>query len=232
MAAVETMPARDAQDHDEEQPAARLVRLGAEALSGAELLALVLGGGARPFDRAVQELLARTGGIRRLAQADALELEAGGLTAARAARLACAFELGKRAMQRAEDRIRIDSPEKAAELLLPLVAHGESERFLALYLDARSAMIARRTIAIGAWNASLVDPRAILRAGLELRAIRILLAHTHPNSGDPTPSSEDIELTRRLVEAGRVIGIEVIDHIILGDDRFESLRTRGIVSFG
>lgn len=208
-----------------DEPAARLQDLGAEALSTRELLCLLMGGSPSAAGRIANEILARAGSLSELARLDVRELRASGLSLARASRVVAALELGRRALRPREDRVRVDTPEAAAKLLLPLYQHRDVENFGELVLDSRHGIVARRTICIGSMTAAVVHPREVLRPVIQLRGAGLLLYHNHPSSGDPTPSPEDLALTRRLVEAARLMGIEIVDHLILGDGRFLSLRS-------
>lgn len=218
---------------DAERPRERLLDLGAECLASVELLAVLIGSGSRGRSALMvaHELLARAGTVASIAAMDPLELaDLPGVGRTRACRIMAALETGKRAMLPAEPRRRIESPEDAAAYLMPLYRSHDREHFGILMLDARNGILARRTIAIGSLNQSIVHPREVFRPAVVARAARVVVFHNHP-SGDPTPSPEDLALTRRLVEAGRTMGIDLIDHLVLGDARFQSVRSTGQVAF-
>jgi len=199
---------------------------GCEALSTVELLTVLIGCGGKsmPAAEIAARLLARTDGLQGLARIDPGELaEQKGIGSSLACRLVAAVELGRRAMLPTGERVRIQSPEDAAAMLLPRYRHRHREHFGIILLNARNAVIRAQVISVGSLNASLVHPREIFRPAIVGRAARLILFHNHP-SGDPTPSPEDVALTGRLIQLGKTLGIEVVDHVILGDGRFESLR--------
>jgi len=127
-----------------------------------------------------------------------------------------------------EARPAITGPDAATDILRPMLLDPERERFAALYMNTRNQMIAAELISIGSLNCSIVHPREVFRPAVHHGAAGLILAHNHP-SGDPTPSEEDVAITRRLVEAGRMIGIEVLDHIILTERGAVSLKDRGVI---
>ncbi|MDC3424368.1 DNA repair protein RadC [Aquibacillus sp. 3ASR75-11] len=125
-----------------------------------------------------------------------------------------------------EERYVVRSPEDAANYFVDL-AHHNQEHFEAIYLNTKNQVVARKNIFKGSLNASLVHPREVFREGLKVSAASLIVAHNHP-SGDPSPSSEDIQVTKRLVESGKMIGIELLDHVIIGDcGKFTSLKEKG-----
>jgi DNA repair protein RadC len=148
---------------------------------------------------------------------------------ARAARIAAALELGARlATERAERAPVLRSPAECARHLLPRYSSRAVETFGILALDVRHRLRHEAEISVGCLTSSLVHPREVFREALTARAAALVLFHNHP-SGDPEPSAEDVSLTRRLVAAGRLMGIEVLDHLVLGAGRFVSLKERGAV---
>jgi DNA repair protein RadC len=214
----------------EERPRERLARLGATALSTRELVSVVLGTGARgtsALDLA-EELLGS--GLRPLASRSVLELErARGLGRAKAARLVAALELGARvASDRGDGAPLLDSPGAAGRYLLPRYAARPVETFGLLALDVRHRLRREAVVSVGCLTASLVHPREVFQEAVTARAATLVLFHNHP-SGDPEPSAEDLALTRRLAQAGTMMGIEVLDHLVLGAGRFVSLKERGVL---
>lgn len=117
-----------------------------------------------------------------------------------------------------ETRPQIHSPEDVSRVVKPLIADPNKEHFITLYLNTKNGIMKQEIISIGSLNANIVHPREVFRTACMISASHIIVAHNHP-SGDPTPSKEDIEITRTLVEAGKVLGIQVLDHIIIGHDR-------------
>ena len=141
-----------------------------------------------------------------------------------------ALELGRRlVINSVEERPRIRSAADVAALSLPRMRDLPREEFVAFLLDTRHRVIETKTISIGHLNASLVHPRELFREGVRRSAAAMILAHNHP-SGDPEPSADDVRLTRRLQEAGKLLGITVLDHVIIGDNRYVSMRERGFMS--
>ena len=215
----------------DERPRERLEHAGEGALSTSELLAIILRtgvGGESVLDMA-QRLLYRYGGLPGLARASFAELEAEkGLGQAKTAQLKAALELGRRMLLVSpEDRFVVRSPADVAQFLMAEMAHLEQEHFRVLYLDTRNRLLGVETLYVGSLNVSHVRVGEVFRDAIKRNCAAIIVAHNHP-SGDPTPSPEDVEVTRRLVEAGKMLDIEVLDHLIIGQQRFVSLRERGL----
>ncbi|MBW5447859.1 DNA repair protein RadC [Cohnella sp. CFH 77786] len=215
---------------EEERPRERMIRLGAEALSHAELLAILLRTGTRKESAVhlAQRVLHDCGGLRRFAERNWDELtHISGIGPAKALELQACLELGRRvARSRLPEAAAIASPQDAADLLMEELRRLREEHFVVLFLNTKNRVIGRQTLSIGSLNASIVHPREVFRAAIRRSSASILCAHNHP-SGDPTPSSEDVQLTRRLAQAGEVVGIELLDHIVIGDNRFISLKELG-----
>jgi DNA repair protein RadC len=197
-----------------------------------ELLAVVLGTGTRRVSALAlaNQILETAGGLKGLARLSPGGLaRLRGLKAARAARLLAAFELGRRLVAGPDHpRPAFRTPEEAGRYLLPRFSIKPVEEFGMLILDTRNRLRRLQVISKGGLNGSLVHPREVFREAVTLQAAGLILFHNHP-SGDPTPSREDLELTRRLRDAGRIMGIEVLDHIILGAGRYVSLKDKGLV---
>ncbi len=216
----------------DERPRERLERLGAQSLSTAELLAILLRVGIRG-ENAVQvarRLLQQFGGLPGLQRVAFSELKAQrGLGTAKAAQIKAALELGRRLQlaQRGE-RPRISSPEDAAALLLYEMSALEQEHLRALLLDTRNQVLKIHEIVRGSVNSAQVRIAEIFREAVRLNATAIILAHNHP-SGDPTPSPDDVALTRQAQEAGRLLDIAVLDHLVIADNRFVSLKAQGLL---
>jgi DNA repair protein RadC len=173
-------------------------------------------------------LLASVGGLEGLARARHDDLVAvGGIGDARAAQVLAALELGRRIVSRgARERVQITSPRAVAEILMPLYGNRPVEQFGIVLLDTKHRVLRTTILSIGTLDASIVHPREIFREATAGGAAAIVLFHNHP-SGDPEPSREDTRLTERLIAAGVVMGIDVVDHIILGDTRYFSFREKG-----
>ena len=212
----------------EERPRERLARHGPSALSNRELLAVLLGTGSRRrslLDLAEQLL---GSGLRELAARSLPELETEhGVGRAQAARLLAALELGSRlASEGRSSAPFFRTPEETGRYLLPRYASRPVETFGLLALDVRHRLRREVVVSVGCLTSSLVHPREVFQEAVVSRAAGLILFHNHP-SGDPEPSADDLTLTRRLFAAGQLMGIEVLDHVVLGAGRFVSLKQRG-----
>jgi len=210
------------------------MRLGANALSNHELVTVLIGSGARgrPARLIAERLLARYGGdLCRMARTSAAQVAAHtpGVGAATATRLVAALELGRRAAAAPESALfHIRGPEDVFKLLGPHLRDLPHEEFHALLLSAQHAVIRDMQITRGILDASLIHPRELFREAIAESAGAVILVHNHP-SGDPTPSAEDRAVTKQLAEAGRTLGIPVVDHVIVGVGRFVSLAEQGVL---
>lgn len=215
----------------DDRPREKLLRHGPGPLGDNELVAAVLGHGCRmlPALDLATRVLASVGGVQELARMSARELaRQPGLGVTGAARLLAGMELGRRALAQAlPARSRLASPREVAAYLLPRFGAAAVEQFGVLLLDARHRVLDARVLTTGTIDASPAYPRDVFREATLAGAAAVVLFHNHP-SGDPTPSPEDIALTKRLCLAGELMGIEVIDHVILGGGVFCSLRDIGV----
>lgn len=215
----------------QERPRERLARCGESALSTTELLAIILrtGAGGESALALARRLLSAHDGLPGLARASFAELRAErGLGNAKTAQLKAALELGRRMLLATpEERLIIRSPSDVAQLLMAEIAHLEQEHFRVLYLDTRNRLLGSDTVYVGSLNASHVRVAGIFRDAIKRNCAAVIVAHNHP-SGDPSPSPEDVGVTRQLIEAGDLLSIEVLDHLIVGQHRFVSLRERGL----
>jgi len=216
---------------EEERPRERRARVGPQSLSTAELLALILrsGAGGENVINLATRILIENGGLAGLARSEFTQLEATrGLGPAKSAELMAVFELGRRLMAEApEERYQIRAPGDAAHILIPMIGHKEQEHFVVLYLDTRNRVNDQEILYKGSLNTSLVRVAEIFRGAIRRNSAGIIVAHNHP-SGDPSPSPEDIALTRRLVESGKLLEVEVLDHLVVGQNRYTSLREKGL----
>lgn len=208
-----------------DRPREKLARAGAEALGDNELLALVLGTGTR-FRGALsvaQEILESAQGVQGLGRLGLDELyRVSGVAESRAARVLAAVELGRRTMMPASpERPRILTSKAAADYLLPRYSGFRVERFGVMLLDQKHRVIRTTILSTGSIETSLAHPREVFRAAALASASTVVVFHNHP-SGDPQPSGDDYLVTRRLHDAGQIIGIDLMDHIILGDGRYFS----------
>lgn len=216
--------------HD--RPREKLWRVGAGALGDNELVAVVLGHGGRhahALDLAAQALAA-AGGLAGLCRGRPAELaRTRGLGPAGAARLLAAVELGRRAVASTwPPRARLASPGEVANYLMPRFGAVDVEQFGVVLLDVRHRVIAAQVLTRGTVDTTPVHPRDVFREAMAAGAFAVVIFHNHP-SGDPTPSAADHALTTRMWHAGEIMGIEVVDHVILGDHTFCSMRELGVL---
>jgi DNA repair protein RadC len=211
-----------------ERPRERLARHGAPALSNRELLAVLLGTGTRRDSVLDVAERLQSAGLHELAARSLPELAAErGVGAVKAARVLAALELGARVASQSGKRAPfLRTPEEAARHLLARYAARPVETFGLLALDVRHRLRREAVISVGCLTSSLVHPREVFQEAVLARAAAIVLFHNHP-SGDPEPSADDFALTRRLAAAGSLMGIEVLDHLVLGAGRYVSLKQRG-----
>jgi len=212
-------------------PRERLAALGPESLADAELLALLLrtGGGGRDALALAAWLLGRHGGLPGLAAAAPAELaREPGIGPAKSATLVAALELGRRvATRRLRPGDPVRGPSDVFRHFHARLRDARNERFVLLLLDGRHRMLREVVISQGTLTASLVHPREVFRPALREAAAALVLVHNHP-SGDPTPSREDREITERLAEAGELLGIPVLDHVVVAERGWSSLRDQGV----
>lgn len=215
-----------------ERPRERFVRLGASALSAAELIALLVrtGSSERSALSLGDHLLAELGGLSRLAELSLEELTTiKGIGQVKAIEIKAAIELGNRVRTLVpEARPVVSSPQDVAALLQSELRYLKKEVLKSVLLDAKNRVIAVKTVSIGDLTSSIVHPREVFKDAIVASAASIIVAHNHP-SGDPAPSTDDINITRRLISAGQTIGIELLDHIIIGDDKHVSLKEKGLI---
>ncbi len=215
-----------------ERPRERLQKLGVEALSAQEILALILGRGIAGESVMVtaQRLLSQFGNLKGIAAASVEQLsQVRGIGLAKAAQIKAAFELANRleGYSQAGDRSPVKTPDDVAGLVGSRLRGKKKEYFLALLLDTRNQLIKVAEISVGSLDSSIVHPREVFREAISASAASVIFVHNHP-SGDPEASEDDIKLTKQLAEAGEVVGIDVLDHIIIGDKKYLSLKGRGL----
>ncbi|MGM1034705.1 MAG: RadC family protein [Bacillota bacterium] len=214
----------------EERPRERFLQDGPQSLSNQELLALLLRTGSR--EESVLQLSVRLinsfKGLRLLKEASVEELTViKGIGEAKAIQILASVELGRRINNlNDQDRYVIRSPEDGANYCMEEMRFLSQEHFVCLYLNTKNQVLQKTTVFIGSLNASIVHPREVFKEAFKRSAASIICLHNHP-SGDPSPSREDIEVTKRLVECGKIIGIEVLDHIIIGEHKYVSLKEKG-----
>ncbi|WP_406656892.1 DNA repair protein RadC [Methanolobus sp. ZRKC2] len=216
---------------EDERPRERLLKFGPEALSNAELLAIILRTGSRKEN--VINMCSRIFSeysLKQLSQANIKQLmQIHGIGAAKAAQIAAVFELARK-LEGFTDKPKrkIRNPADVYSLLYPKMREQKKEKLVALFLDTKNQVIRDEVISIGTLNANIVHPREVFKAALMESCASVILSHNHP-SGDPTPSIEDITVTEKLVEGGKLLGIDVLDHVVIGDGGYVSLKDEGYV---
>ena len=215
-----------------ERPRERLRSFGPEALSAQELLSLVIGRGipGKSVMNIAQELLSKFGNIKAISQATIEELsQIKGIGFAKAAQIKACFELGKR--QDLEPELRdfdIKNPQSVVKAIQSSIKDKAKEHFKLILLNTRNKIIGISTVSIGTLNSNLVHPREVFKDAISHSAASVVFAHNHP-SGDPEPSEDDLTITKRLTEAGKILGIEVLDHIIITKNGFFSFKEKGLI---
>ncbi|HUV56649.1 MAG TPA: DNA repair protein RadC [Dehalococcoidales bacterium] len=215
-----------------ERPRERLQKFGISALSAQEILALILGRGISGESVMVtaQRLLSRFGNLKGIADASVEELsQIKGIGLAKAAQIKAAFELANRLEGYAElgDKPIVKTPEDVVGLVRGRLRGKKKEYFLAILLDTRGHLIKVSEISVGSLDTSIVHPREAFKEAISASAASVIFVHNHP-SGDPEASEDDVKLTKRLAEAGEIVGIDVLDHIIIGDKNHLSLKGKGL----
>lgn len=215
-----------------ERPRERLQKFGVEALSAQEILALILGRGiaGESVTMTVQRLLSRFGNLKGIASASVEELsQVRGVGVAKASQIKAAFELANRveAYSEAGKKPIVKTPEDVASLVRSRLKGKKKEYFLALLLDSRNQLIKVSEISVGSLDTSIVHPREVFKEAISASAASVIFVHNHP-SGDAEASEDDIRLTKRLAEAGEIVGIDILDHIIICDKNYLSLKRQGL----
>lgn len=210
-----------------DRPREKLEKYGTDKLTNPELLAVLLGSGIKGLN--VYELAKRIAKLIEKTGADKITLEKlleeRGLGKAKALQVIAALEFGKRI--NSWKKTEILTPEDVWKLCID-IRNSKKEHFAAFYLDTQSKLIERQIISIGTLNASLVHPREVFEPAISLRAASVIVAHNHP-SGDREPSSDDVAITKRLAEAGKILGIEIIDHVIVAAAGFTSFKDKVLI---
>jgi len=216
----------------DERPRERLRAYGVQALTTAELLAIIIRTGSRERNAVSlgEFLLAEFGSIKGVATATVEQLaKVKGLGAVKAGQIKAAIEFGNRLSLFTEDaKPSIGGPRDVANLLMPDLRYQKKEILKSLLLDTKNRVLAIRTVSIGDLSSSIVHPREVFKDAVVISAAALIVAHNHP-SGDPTPSAEDVAVTKRLIGAGEIMGIDLLDHIVIGDGVFVSLKERGLI---
>jgi DNA repair protein RadC len=214
----------------DERPREKLIKKGASALKLEELLAILLRTGIKNKNvlKLAKDILSRYNQekLKNITYEELRNIYGVGPT--KAVQILAAIEIGRRFFKPKEEKeIYIHSPKDVLKQTSHL-KENKKENFVVLYLDARNKLITKETISIGTINSSLVHPREVFEPTIRELAVAVILVHNHP-SGDPTPSEDDITLTKRLVEAGKILGIEVTDHVIIGKNKYFSFKERKLI---
>lgn len=217
---------------EEERPREKLIQRGAASLSDTELLAILLRTGTSSVSviHLAEEVLAKyqDKGLVAIMNISPQEIATvHGVGLAKAATIVAAVELGRRLSTKAAQKLeKIEVPEDVARYASPILRFEQKEHFLVLLLDVRNRVLSMPTISVGSLTASVVHPREVFREAIRYSAANIILIHNHP-SGDPTPSREDMQITKQMMKAGEIMGIPVLDHVIIAGDGFLSLKEAG-----
>lgn len=220
---------------ESERPREKLLDKGAQALSDAELLAILFRTGSREESavRLAERLLVmqKEEPLEKLANLSLKDfLEIKGIGMVKAVTVIAALELGKRLVKAPSGRrFSVHSPQDAANYMMGRLRYEKKEHFILLLLDIKNHILASPTVSIGGLSASIVEPREVFREALRYAAAGMILIHNHP-SGDPSPSKEDILITKKLAEAGNLMDVKVMDHIIIGDNRYISMQEAGMMN--
>ena len=214
----------------EERPRETLLKKGETYLSDSELLAILINNGTRDKSAITlaREIIETSDGIRNLSNITVEELsKIKGIGLAKACRIISALELGRRVSVASEmQKFKISSPQDIGNVYMEELRYKKKEIFRVVLLNTKNVIIGSKDISEGSLNASIVHPREVFLEAIKKSANKMILMHNHP-SGDPTPSSEDINITKRLISAGQIVGIEILDHVIIGDGSFYSFKENG-----
>lgn len=217
---------------ENERPREKLLRYGAEALSNGELLALILrtGSAQENIVNLSNRILKEAGGLNGLLNLHNEEfMNLKGIGEAKAAQLLALAEISKRFKSfRSGDQYKISQPKDAADLVMEGMRYLKQEHLKVIMLNTKNIVISIKDVSVGSLNSSIVHPREVFCEAIKRSSASIIICHNHP-SGDPAPSSEDINLTHRIKECGKLLGIELLDHIIIGDGSYISLKEKGVL---
>lgn len=216
---------------EEERPRERMINYGPEALSNTELLAIIIRTGIKGENAlTVAQSLISQEGIEALVDSSIEELAAfKGIGTSKAVLIKAAIELGKRLYNMPQKKkYTIKSPADVSAVLMGDMRYLKKEYFKIVLLDIKNNIIAVENISIGSLNSSVVHPREIFKTAIKKSSAAVILVHNHP-SGDPHPSNEDIEVTKRISEGGKILGIEILDHVIIGDGNYFSFKDEGLM---
>ncbi len=215
----------------EKRPRERLIEDGPDVLKNAELLAIILGTGYRGEDvLALASRILQDYGSKAITKEKSVRRLMGELSIpkVKACQIIACFEIGRRFFMENTGKMPTIRDAEDVYQYLKEISKLKKEQFRGLYLNSRNKLIHDEVISLGTLNANLVHPREVFQPAVEFSAAAIILAHNHP-SGDPEPSEDDIEITKRLIESSKVMGLEILDHIIIGGNKYVSLKERGVM---
>ncbi len=215
----------------DERPREKLIKYGPKTLTNSELLAIIISTGSKKENvLTLSTKLFRKYSLKSLSRLKIGSLKKQlGIGDVKACQITACFELGRRlASFKDMKKPQIANAKDVAKLFIPEMGTLEKEHFKGIYLDSKKRIIKQETIFIGSLNESVVHPREIFKIAIEESSAAIILLHNHP-SGDPNPSNFDIEMTKELIQAGELLGIEILDHIIIGGEKYVSLREKGLI---
>ncbi|CFX80894.1 RadC protein [Syntrophomonas zehnderi OL-4] len=213
------------------RPREKMQARGEAYISDEELLAIILGNGTKNLSALdlARQLLVTYDGLRNLREASLEDItRIKGIGPAKAVSIKAAIELGRRTAMDVKIRDYVNSPADVSRLLMEEMRYHDREHFCAMYLDRKGGLLIKEEVSVGGLSSSIVHAREVFKTAVKCSAASIILVHNHP-SGDPTPSREDVDITRRLVEAGNIMGIDVLDHLIIGQDKYCSLKEKGLI---
>lgn len=217
---------------ESDRPRERLIKFGAESLSNSELLAILIRTGIKNESAVAvaNRILRNDRGLNFLAECNIQELSCiKGIGDAKAAQIKAAIEIAKRIRNfRSDQKYKITAPSDAAELVMEDMRYLKKEHLRVIFLNTKNYVIDVQDLSIGSLNASVVHPREIFKEAIRKSSSSIIICHNHP-SGDPAESNEDVNITKRLYEVGKLVGIELLDHVIIGDGSYISLKEKGIL---
>ncbi len=218
---------------EHERPRERLMKVGPQNVSEVELLAVIISRGTSgiPVRRIAEDLLRRFGSVAEVGRASIAELtQVPGIGPAKACQIVAAFELARRSEESfiARERADLSDPAAVARFVRPDIGARDKECFVTLYLDSRNRLLGRDEVSVGSLDTTLAHPREVFEKAVRARAASVVVCHNHP-SGDPRPSDDDLRLTRRLVEAGKILGIRLLDHVIVCRDSHYSFRAHAVL---
>lgn len=216
----------------DERPREKLLKYGAEILTNSELLALIIGFGSKK-DSAItlaQKIIYNNNkGLLNIVETDAELLKSyNGINDAKAAKILAVAELSKRISRERVNKIKIASPQTIAALLLEEMRYLKKEVFKIVLLDTKNNVISINNVSVGCLDSTIVHPREVFLDAIKNSSAAIILVHNHP-SGEVEPSKDDINITNRIIECGKIIGIKVLDHIIIGDGNYLSFKEKGYI---